>query len=103
MNWNTTLRACIVALVLIAMTSSFAFAWGVNTDVFDWYAANAATKEEMVTELQEILLKKNILNKRHTASSLVQLVEERLAIDNEQAIIIDKMCEGLNLNCESLW
>lgn len=91
------------SVLLLTASATASLAWNENTDIFDWGPASAATKEEIVSELQEILIKKNLLDKRYTAEQLVTMVEKQLAIDNEQAIIIEKMCEGLKLNCDSLW
>ncbi len=100
------LRKCLLTLItagaLLVASAPFALAWEAGTDVFDWGMANASTKEQIVTDLQEILINKGILKKRYTASSLVAVVEKQLAIDNEQAIILDKMCLGLKLNCDSV-
>ena len=96
---KTLLNLVVTGAILLASVAP-AMAWNSSTDVFDWGQANSATKEQIVKDLQEILIKKKILNKRYTASSLVKMVEKGLAIDNEQAIIIYKMCEGLNLDCD---
>ncbi|MDR2945634.1 MAG: hypothetical protein LBV79_02660 [Candidatus Adiutrix sp.] len=102
MKLRKTVLAAVMASLLLISSAPVALAWGKFTDIFDWGRADAATKEEIVSDLQELLIREKILSKRYTASSLVKVVEKRLAIDNNQAIILDKLCEGLKLNCDKL-
>lgn len=93
------LSIVVMTFCLLLGSAVTALAWGENTDVFDWDRADQATKIQIVTDLQNILVQKGILNQTWPAEHLVAVVDHELAKDSEQAIIIDKMCIGLDLDC----
>ncbi len=91
------------ALCFFACSAVSAYAWDKYADVFDWSKANQATKIAIVNDLQQILIKNGLLDQKLSATRLVAMVEDELAKDSMQANILEKMCEGLDLNCSDIF
>lgn len=95
------LSFALAVLSLLAFLSAAAAA-DLNTDIFDWQNMGKKEKVQALNDIQKALKGKGLLGNVVDSNQLLPRVEAALARDSEQAIMSDKVCEVLRLDCSSI-